>query len=240
MMSTANPLRILAIGAHPDDIEFACAGTLARCIGRGDQVTIAIVCRGESASCGMTAEELVAVRSKEAADAARVLGADLIQMGCPDYGVWYNREMLTALTDVIRRAQPDVIITHYSADYGGDHNNTLKLAVDASLAATVSNFQTPTPALGKMPILYMMEPVGGYGFQPQTYVDVTDTLAIRLKMMDCHKSQIAWMSRYGGFDSKLYIETVARFRGYQCGAKYAEGFIAHASFGHTPVGTVLP
>jgi LmbE family N-acetylglucosaminyl deacetylase len=232
-MSTAEPRRILAIGAHPDDVEFACAGTLARCIARGDQVTVAIVCRGESASCGLGPEELAQMRSREAAAAARVLGADLIQLGYPDYGVWYNREMLAAFNEVIRRARPDAIITHYSEDYGGDHNNTLK-------AATIPNFESAHAAIEKLPLLYMMEPVGGFGFQPQVYVDITDTLAIRLRMMDCHQSQLEWMSRYGGFDSKLYIETVARFRGYQCGAAYAEGFIAHGSFGHVGMGSVLP
>jgi LmbE family N-acetylglucosaminyl deacetylase len=85
-----------------------------------------------------------------------------------------------------------------------------------------------------------MEPLAGYHFQPQVYVDVTDTFSRKLAMLECHRSQMEFMSRYGGQDFRVYMETVARFRGYQCGAKLAEGFIPHASWGHVSAGPVLP
>ncbi len=239
-MNDQATLNILAVGAHPDDVEFGCAGALARCIARGDRATIAIVCRGDSASSDRPPQELAAVRGEEARSAARLLGADLIQMGLPDYGVWYDRETLGRFSDVIRLARPDLVITHFHSDYGGDHNNTLKLVVDATLAAAVPNFPGAHPPLARIPWLYMMEPMGGYGFQPQVYVDVTATLATKLRMLECHQSQMQWMSRYGGLDSRRYVETVARFRGYQAGVEFAEGFIPHASFGHVPPRSVLP
>jgi N-acetylglucosamine malate deacetylase 1 len=241
MTSDYTPQRILAVGAHPDDVELACAGTLARCIERGDAVSLVVMCNGNSASTSLGAEELAAVRSRELNDAAKVLGVEtVIELGLPDYGVWLQRELLFKLTDAIRQIRPDVVITHFDADYGSDHNNTLKMVQDATLAASVTGVKTEQPPIAKMPYLYMMEPLGGFGFQPQTYVDITSTLPIKIKMLQCHRSQMEWLSRYGGMDPREYLETVAKFRGYQVGVNYAEGFIAHGSWGHVPLNRVLP
>jgi N-acetylglucosamine malate deacetylase 1 len=240
-MSDYVPQRVLAVGAHPDDVEIACAGTLARCIARGDAVSLMVMCNGNSASTALGAEELAAVRSAELKDAARVLGVEtLVELGLPDFGVWLDRATLLKLTDVIRQVRPDVVITHFDADYGSDHNHTLKLVQDATLAASVAGVTTAHAPIPKIPYLYMMEPLGGFGFQPQVYVDITATFAVKIKMLECHRSQIEWMSRYGGMDTREYIETVARFRGYQAGVKYAEGFLAHGSWGHVPPCNVLP
>src|SRR5512141_692230 len=113
LSKTYTPIRILAIGAHPDDVEFCCAGTLARCIDRGDQVTIAFACQGESASMDLSPEEIVKIRSREARAAARLLGADLIEMGLSDYGVDVNLATKQLFADAIRQAAPDVILTHF-------------------------------------------------------------------------------------------------------------------------------
>lgn len=237
---TQSPLRILAIGAHPDDIELGCAGTLARCIQRGDEVTIAIVCKGDCGSSDMSREELARVRSQEARDAAELLGADLVELGLADFGVEIAASIATLFTDLLRRVNPDVVITHYRDDYGSDHNNTFQLVRDASLAATVPNIESSHPPAKSMPLLYMMEPLGGFDFMPAIYVDIGDTYATKLKMLECHQSQIRWMSRYGGVDFRDYMTTVARFRGYQCQAKYAEAFVPHRSWGHIAAGRVLP
>jgi N-acetylglucosamine malate deacetylase 1 len=235
------PLRIAAIGAHPDDVEIACAGTLARCLERGDSVSMIVMCNGNSASTSMLPEELAAVRSGELKNAAKLLGADaLIELGLPDFGVWLQHENLLRLTDAIRQVRPDVVITHFDADYGTDHNHTLKLAQDATLAASVPGVKTEHPPIPGIPYLYMMEPLGSYGFQPHLYVDITSTFKIKIQMLECHRSQIDWMSRYGGMDTREYIETLARFRGFQAGVKYAEGFIAHGSWGHVPPRSILP
>lgn len=239
-MTDEQQRRILAIGAHPDDIEFCCAGTLARCIQRGDAVTMAVVCRGDSASCGLSREELMKVRSAELQASANVLGADLIEMGYLDYGVYHDRDTVMRFTDVIRRARPDIIITHCGWDYGGDHNNTHLVTVDASIAASVQNVFTDHPPIERIPLLYMMEPTGSFNFQPEIYVDITETLDLKQRMMECHASQMQWMRRYSDMDSVQFIETVSRFRGYQAGVKYAEGFITHKSFARFTTERMLP
>jgi LmbE family N-acetylglucosaminyl deacetylase len=240
-MTNDTPRRILAVGAHPDDVELACAGTLARCMERGDAAAMIVLCNGDSASHTLDAEALAAVRSRELKEAAQVLGVELlIELGLRDFGVWPQREIFEKLTDAIRQVRPDVVITHCDADYGGDHNNTMSLVLDASLAASVDGVKTAHPPIPKIPYLYLMEPFGGFGFQPEIYVDVTATFPRKVQMLECHRSQREWMSRYGGLDLRDYVETLAKFRGYQAGVKYAEGFKTHHSFGRMPPGGILP
>ena len=233
-------MRILAIGAHPDDIELGCAGTLAKCHNRGDTICIGILSRGDAASENMPGGDLAQTRRKEAKKSADLIGAEIMNLGFHDFSIDTTAQSMKTLAEMIRHAAPDLIITHYDQDYGSDHNNTCKLVLDASLAATVPNISTPTPSIPKIPALYMMEPLGGFGFQPEIYVNITETFPIKLQMLNCHESQIAWTTRQGGTDLREYIEVVARFRGYQAMVKMAEGFVAHKSWGHMPLGGLLP
>lgn len=235
-----NKLRVLAIGAHPDDVEICCAGTLARYIERGDHVTVAIVCKGDSASLNLPPDQLVQVRSREAQAAARVLGADLIQMGLPDWGVDPTFETTKLFAGVIRQAQPNVILTHFHTDYGSDHNNTFVLVRDGALAATVPNIKTGHRPLKRQPAILLWEPLGGYGFQPDAYVDITKTMRKKLRMLACHKSQREWLDRHGGIDFVDYVNVTARFRGYQAAVKMAEGFVTLKNWAQIPAGSLLP
>jgi len=239
-MSEHEVLSVLAFGAHPDDIECGCAGMLARCAERGDRLTIAIAARGDSASSELPPDELAALRSREARASAGLIGAELIELGLDDGAIALNDRNRSLVTDVIRRCSADAVITHFDKDYGSDHNNLLALVLDASVNATVARFATDHRPIARIPAVFMMEPLGGFGFQPEVYVDITGTLATKRRMLECHRSQIEWMSRYGGMDFREYIEVVARFRGYQCGTRYAEGFIAHKSFAHVPPIRLLP
>lgn len=234
------PLRILAIGAHPDDVELGCAGTLARCVQRGDRVSVAVLCNGNSASSDLPPEELVRVRSLEARNSARLLGAELIELGLSDWCVDVNLDMKKLVADAIRQANPDVVLTHFYLDYGSDHNNTFVLVRDAALAATVPNVRTSRPAIGHIPSIFMWEPLGGYNFQPEIYVDITATFDTKAKMLACHESQREWMSRYGGIDFAEYLKVVARFRGYQAGVSLAEGFVPLKNWGNISTRRELP
>ena len=234
------PLNVLAVGAHPDDIELTCAGTLARCVRRGDTVTVAVLCRGDMASSHLSPDELVKVRSRELENSMKLLNAGLVELGLPDGGVEVNREQKYLVARMLRRVKPDLIITHFDKDYGGDHNHTLSLVLDATVYATVPSVDADTPPLPRIPLLYMMEPLAGHGFDPQVYVDITETFEIKNKMLQCHQSQMEWMRNHGGMDLCNYIDVICRFRGFQARVKYAEGFIPHPSFFHVQAGPVLP
>lgn len=233
-------LRILAVGAHPDDVELCCAGTLARYAERGDHVTVAIACNGDSATFDLPPEKLAEIRSREARRAAKSIGAELIEMGLSDWHLDVNIESKKLFADAIREARPDVILTHYHTEYGSDHNNTFILVRDAALAAAVPSIRTAHPAISRQPAIFMWEPLGGYGFQPEAYVDISKTLRAKLRMLECHHSQREWLRRHGGLDFAEYVRVVARYRGLQAGVTYAEGFVALKNWAQIAARPLLP
>ena len=219
-------MRILAIGAHPDDIEIACSGTLAKCVARGDTV---IVCHASSGNLGhvvIPPDELKVMRANEAKRAGAMAGIEVFHGGFDDLDIYTdNKEARDKMVDVIRYANPDLIITHAPDDYMPDHTAVSKLVFDASFTATLPNYATPNSsnACKLVPIFYM-DTLAGVGFNPTVYVDVTDFIDLKLQMLECHESQIVWMREHDGIDFADMVKTCSRYRGYQCGAGYAEGF----------------
>src|SRR5436190_6370931 len=125
-------MRVLAIGAHPDDLEILCGGTLARFAGRGDSVTMLVMSDGSAGHAQIAAPELAAIREREARAAAAVIGAELVWLGLPDEFVFNDEPTRRRLLDAIRAARPDLILTHASMDYHPDHVATHRAVFDAS------------------------------------------------------------------------------------------------------------
>ena len=219
-------MRILGVGAHPDDLEILCAGTLAKYAERGDHVVMCHVTKGEKGHFDMPSEELAKTREKEARAAAQIIGAEVIGMGFPDGEVLAD-DLKTRLTfiDLIRQTRPDVILTHSPNDiYHSDHAAVSKLVLDASFHASVPYVKTEHAHHSKVPAIYYMETMGGLGFLPSEYVDVSDTMITKMKMLSQHQSQLKWLMQHDNLAVLDFMETMARFRGWQCGVKYAEGF----------------
>jgi LmbE family N-acetylglucosaminyl deacetylase len=217
-------MRILAVGAHPDDIEILCAGTLAKYAKRGDHVTLAVATNGEVGSPTLPKEEIAAIRKKEAAAAAAVIGADFIWMGFPDEFLFANEQTRLAFLDVVRQARPDVILSHAPTDYHPDHRVTGGTLWDIRVMTTVPNIKTPHPPCEKIPEIFYMDTLAGIEFAPQHYVDISETFELKKQMLACHKSQSIWLENQYGMSYLDFVEIVARFRGVQCGVRYAEGF----------------
>jgi len=219
-------LRVLAVGAHPDDLENACAGTLAKFAQAGHHVVMCYVCKGDAASYELSPEEIAALRAREAKEAADVIGAELIAgLGLGDSQVYVNEANTLLFIDLIRRTKPDLIITHNPEDYLQDHMNTSRLVFEASLFSSTANIKSQYPAHPVIPPIYYMEPYGSLNFQPVEYVDITDVIAIKREMLSKHRSQLDFMKRHYGDDMLERMEAVARFRGIQANVRYAEGFI---------------
>ncbi len=218
-------MRILAIGAHPDDIEIACSGTLAKCVQRGDTV---IVCHASSGNLGhvvIPPDELRKIRREEAKKAGSLAGIEVICAGLDDLDIYAdNKEARDKMVDVIRYADPDLIITHAPDDYMPDHTAVSKLVFDASFTATLPNYYTKEKKVAKLVPIYYMDTLAGVNFNPTMYVDVSDTIDLKIKMLCCHESQVVWMKEHDGIDFADMVKTCSRYRGYQCGADYAEGF----------------
>lgn len=215
---------VLGVGAHPDDLEILCGGTLAKYAKEGYSVVMGHLCRGDKGHFEIESEELAKIRSKEAADAAREIGARSVCLGFNDLELYVNENSRKAVVDLIREAKPDIIITHSPNDYMPDHVATSRLVFDASFTATLPNFITEKPAHTVMPTIFYADTLAGIDFQPTDYVDITKCWRKKVKMLSKHKSQITWLKKHDNIDILEFIEVNARFRGQQCGVKYAEAF----------------
>jgi N-acetylglucosamine malate deacetylase 1 len=218
-------MRILAVGAHPDDLEILCGGTLARFVADGHEVVMCNATTGNRGSFVHTSEEIARIRLGEARRAAEICGAGHVTLGFSDADVnASDRDQIRAVVDLVRDARPDLIITHFPDDYMSDHNEISKLVFDASFHATLPLFATGKPHHGVVAPIYFMDTVMGLGFQPTEYVDVTPTIDVKTAMLEAHESQLTWLRDHDGIDVVEQMRAATRFRGLQCGVTYAEGF----------------
>lgn len=225
-------MNVLAFGAHGDDLEAFCAGTLARYAAEGAQVTMCVVTDGRGRPAG-DPDAIARIRKAEAEASARVIGASLLWLGIPDGDLTATYEARHAFIEAIRSTNADVIITHSPDDYHPDHNVTSLLTRDASQIARTSNYPTSFAPLRKIVPVAFMETESGINFNPHEYVDVTAFWPQKLEMLLEHFSQHMPGAAYDASfvlppADEIAIVRAARvmseFRGLACGVKYAEGF----------------
>ncbi len=233
-------MRILAVGAHPDDLEILCAGTLAKYRARGDDVVMCHAANGDKGHFIIPPDELTEIRRREAREAASVIGAQAAELGFLDMEIHDSDEARLRFIEMVRAARPEVIITHHPDDYHTDHKAVSALVLEASFSATVPHVKTQSEYLPKLPVVYFMDTLAGLNFQPTEYVDITALMPQKLEMMSKHASQLVWLQEHDNYDPLDAIETAAKYRGYQCGVKYAEGFIRYQVWGRNAPGTFLP
>jgi LmbE family N-acetylglucosaminyl deacetylase len=218
-------MNVLAFGCHPDDIEVACAGTLAKYISQGHRVTVCHVANGNMGHMVIPPEELREIRAKEAIGSGKLAGIDVVSCDVGDLLVYASqKEQRDAVVDVIREYQPDVIITHSPDDYMPDHVAVSKLVFDASFTASVPHYETAIPGSASITPIFYMDTLAGVNFMPTEYVDISDTLDLKLQMLERHESQFKWLRDHDKIDFAEFVRSCARFRGLQCGVQYAEAF----------------
>ncbi|MCQ2437326.1 MAG: PIG-L family deacetylase [Clostridia bacterium] len=235
-------MNILAIGCHPDDLEIGCYGTLAKYVQMGHKVSVCHVANGNLGHVEIMQDELRKIRFEEAQAAAEVIGATHYSVDANDLYVTAEDDgLITRLAKVVRQAQPDLIITHYESDYMNDHVQTYQSAMRASFAASLPHFDLTAqePVAGTCPI-YHMDTLSGLGFIPTEYVDISDTIELKLKALACHHSQIDWMREHDHIDFLDFVRSCAKIRGYQSGVAYAEGFRANINYLRMTTKRLLP
>jgi len=220
-------VRVLAVGAHPDDLEILCGGTLARFVQEGHEVVMCHATRGDRGSFVHSSEEIARIRDAEARRAAVICGAEYATLGFTDGEV--NAADLSqqrAVVDLVRDARPDLILTHSPGDYMGDHNEIARLVFECSFYATLPLYETDRrPHHSSVTPIYHIETIMGLGFQPTEFVDITATIETKVAMLEAHESQLTWLRDHDGVDIVEQMRTTSRFRGQQCGVAYAEGFV---------------
>jgi N-acetylglucosamine malate deacetylase 1 len=228
------PIRVLALHAHPDDIEFQCAGTLALLREAGCHLTMATMTPGDCGSAEHDAEAIAAIRRGEAKAAADLLGADYLCLEFRDLAVFVDDDARRRVTEALRRTRPDLILTAPPVDYMCDHEATSALVRDACFCASLPNYVTrqwePAPPLAKIPHLYYVDPIEGIDrdgrrVEPGFYVDVSRVFDLKRRMLACHASQRNWLLRQHGIDE--YLDSQATWgarRGSEIGLEQAEAF----------------
>ncbi len=223
-------IRVLAVGAHPDDLEILCAGTLARYAARGDRVFMAISTNGEVGSATLSKEEIARVREKESFAAAKIIGADLHWLGYPDEFLYDNEQSRLRYIDLIRETRPDVVITHDPLnDYHPDHSATGQILWNIRIMPSIPNIKTKHSPLEKIPELYFMDTLAGVNFKPEIYVNISDTMEQKRKMLAAHESQGAWLKKFN-MSYLEFMEIHSAFRGLQGGFKFGECFRRSMTF----------
>jgi bacillithiol biosynthesis deacetylase BshB1 len=215
---------VLAFSAHPDDIELAAAGTLAKLIKQGYKVGIIDMTRGELGTRG-TRE----IRQKEAEDAARLLGASIREcLDIPDGGVTVNRENHLKVIRVLRKYRPRIVMNHYWRARHADHMATSQIVTEASYLSGLGKIDTEQERHRPKRILFHQIL---YDVAPSFVVDVSAEVEQKWKVVRAHKSQ------FYDPDSKEpetllsaptfleMIETRMRYWGSLIGVSHAEPFL---------------
>lgn len=232
--------RTLAIGAHPDDIEFLMAGTLLLLGTAGWEIHYLNLSTGDLGSLALSAPEIARVRRREAQTASRRLGAHWHPPICRDLQIFYDDRTLRKLGAVIRTVRPSVILTHSPQDYMEDHMNTSRLAVTAAFARGARNYRTaPARASYLEPVtIYHASPHGlrdqlRQPVAPHAFVDTTAVHDEKRAALACHASQREWLDATQGFDSYLSaMDEFSRELGRMSGRfRHAEGWRRHSHLG---------
>lgn len=206
-------MRILAIGAHPDDVELGCGATLALHKEKKHKIYILVLTKGEASGDPRT-------RERECREAAKVIGADDILFGnLQDTKITDGVETIMEIENVIDKLKPDIVFTSSNKDGHQDHRNV--------------GMATLSAARNSKKILLYESPAALRDFCPQLFVDVTSTFGIKLKALEAFGSQVEKVYFKGNARGSLihkypYIsnaaEGLARFRGFQAGVTLAEAF----------------
>ena len=237
----AKKLNILAVAAHPDDVDLNVAGTLIKYKKAGHNIFIAYTTSGNTGSNVMTDTKLIGeTREKEALEAAKYYGAQVRFLRNDDERLFDTNETRTQVLDALRWADPDIVFTHWKDDESTDHAMTSKLVRSMIPSMPGRNQQSNERPCAKLPSVFMWDTGRGIGFQPEVYVDVSDEMEDKVKALECHKCQNSWMAEFGNNSFSESMRIRAAFYGLQNGCKYAECFRGWRLSGYIPDFKILP
>lgn len=230
---------LLAVGAHPDDIEFMMAGTLLRMKAVGYRVHMWSIASGSLGGNQCSRTELKKIRERETLESAAVAGALAHPPLVDDMEIMYEKGLLARVAAVIREVRPGVILVPWPRDYVEDHVNTCRLVLSAAFARGIRSYSTD-PCVehweGKT-VIYHAMPYGlteGLGEVPEPgfFVDITGVIDVKKEMLSRHASQAEWLERSQGINPEDFMLRMCRKVGGMSGRfELAEGFTRHSHLG---------
>jgi LmbE family N-acetylglucosaminyl deacetylase len=237
---------VLAVFAHPDDIEFVAAGTLLMLKEHGWEIHYMNLCSGNGGSVEMDGPTTAKTRLAEAQEAARILGAKFYPPISDDLELTYDVKYLRKVAAVVRETKADIVLTHGPADYMEDHMNCCRLAVTGAFAHCIQNFVTDPQQphyLGDV-VVYHAMPHGlrdplRKSIRAGAYVNTTRVHEVKRKALAAHASQKNWLDVSQGMDSYLLTMDEASLAVGKLSEffKHAEGWRRHLHYGFSAADT---
>ena len=220
------PQRVLAIGAHPFDVEVLCGGTLLRFKDAGAAISIAVLTDGAggNAKMPMAREALAKQRRVHAQLAAGRLGAALHWLGIQDGLLFRGAELRLRLIDVIREARPGVAFIHRLDDFHPDNREAGHIAAEACVLAPLANLRTAHPPAQAVPVMYEMDSWIPLPREGSDYVEIAGVLQRKQQLVARNKLGVNWLKKFDGISIFELVADNARGRGFESGTKYAESF----------------
>jgi len=198
---TEERLRILAIGAHPDDADIKAGGTAAQWCARGHVVKLVSLTNGQAGHHTMPGPQLAQRRRAEAQASAATIGATYEVLDHPDGQLDDRLEYRHELIRLIRAFRPDLVLAHRSTDYHPDHRFAGLLVQDASYLVTVPAVCPESPHLTRSPVIMYFSDAfkKPCRFEPHVVVDIGDVFDRLVGMLHCHQSQFyEWLPYNAG------------------------------------------
>jgi N-acetylglucosamine malate deacetylase 1 len=209
-------LKVVVVGGHPDDPESGCGGTMARYAQNGHDVVALYLTRGEAGISGKSQEEAAKIRTREAGEACRILGARPLFAGQIDGATEINRARYREFQEILAAERPDIVFAHWPVDTHPDH-----------CAASLLTYRAWQAAARKW-ALYYYEVMSGsqtQNFRPSLFVNIAETVEKKRAACFAHKSQ-------NPAEFWAHHEEMQRFRGMECKAKAAEAFVPYVNGPH--------
>lgn len=234
-------MRVFAVGAHPDDIEFGMAGTMLLLREKGCELHYMTLANGCCGSNRMDAAETARVRGAESRAAADALGAAYHGPIANDVEVFYNKELLSRMISIVREIKPAILLVPSLFDYMEDHVYTARLAVMAGFCRGMPNApcDPPMEIYGDPVAVYHAQPHGhrdsmGAFRKPDFLVGVDSVIDAKTRALAKHESQRSWLNDSQAMDA--YLLTMHAFsREMGCltagRCEFAEGWSRHNYLG---------
>jgi LmbE family N-acetylglucosaminyl deacetylase len=193
-------MNVIAIGAHPDDIEYGCYGTMLKHKKTGDSIAFIVMSNGEKSGDRRA-------RKQEAIDSAKRVGAKLYLFRYPDTNIPHTHDVIEKLEEIIRKFRPQRVYTHSIKDTHQDHRTVARATlVAARTIPEILSYESPS--------LYL-------SFQPNYYIDITSFIDNKTEALKTFATQNS--KDYMKINA---IKGLAQFRGLTSSVKYAEAFEA--------------